>query len=532
MAAPTNWEAIMEKLRSPKCEGETLPTFLQHARWFRSKAHPLHRVRVVQAIALGVAQTGNDAGCLAFVEATYADIAPEIYVLPLQWASADETKSLASSSIIARLDDDAGEGVVFDALNDESFRSMILEIILGEKCVRSGNGKLVGMAAATFREQVAQLKIPLPSRALSVEQSNSAIIYDGRFFLKLYRKPEAGENPDEEMLRFLSERQKFKHVPGWCGAIEHRMAGEEPRVLALLVANVENEGDAWNSMLDSLDEFFARVQSSRPDPAFSELAFIDELIGKEFLGRVGQLGVRTAEMHLALAADFDDPSFTPEPFTMEYQRFLYESMRVGTQRMKQLLEQKLDTIPEKHRAEATDLISREGEILKRQAALLDRHIVATRTRCHGDYHLGQVLVTGDDFLIIDFEGEPARTLDERRAKASPLRDVAGMLRSFHYAAHAALARQTALSANDRSALEPWGDIWAGSATRVFREAYLTAARGASFIPTEVETLAMLFQLYLLEKVAYEICYELNNRPDWIAIPLRGIMRILVGNKWT
>jgi maltose alpha-D-glucosyltransferase/alpha-amylase len=178
------------------------------------------------------------------------------------------------------------------------------------------------------------------------------------------------------------------------------------------------------------------------------------------------------------------------------------------------------------------LISREGEILKRQAALLDRQVVATRTRCHGDYHLGQVLVTGDDFLIIDFEGEPARTLDERRAKASPLRDVAGMLRSFHYAAHASLARQTALSADDRSVLEPWEKIWAGSATRVFREAYLTTARGASFIPAEVKTLAMLFQLYLLEKVVYEICYELNNRPDWIGIPLRGIMRILIGNKWT
>jgi len=356
---------------------------------------------------------------------------------------------------------------------------------------------------------------------LRVEQSNSAIIYDERFFLKLYRKPEVGENPDAELLRFLSDRLKFKYVPAFCGAIEYRGARSEARVVAVLVEKVANEGDAWSSTLELLREYFARVQSLQPDPAR-----IEELIGSKFSERARRLGLRTAQMHLALAADPNDPNFAPESFTESYQHSLHDTMRAGARRMKQLLEQKLESIPEKYRAEAAALLRREEEIAQRQRPLLERRITATRTRHHGDYHLGQVLVTGDDFIIIDFEGEPARSLEERRAKASPLRDVAGMLRSFHYAAHMAVAKETCVAVEERTRIESWAEMWSQRIAQIFLDVYLETARGASFIPEDSATFAMLLDLYLIEKAAYEVCYELNNRPDWIFVPLRGITRIL------
>ena len=525
--APANWEAVLKALRNPRFEEETLPAHLQQARWFGGKAHPLRRVRMVQSIPLGPAITGRDAGRLAFLEADYSDIAPEVYLLPLQLAAPDDLQSAASidpQAIVARLNTADGECVVFDAVADDNFRCALFEIILREKLERGSEGELVGVLGEALKAQVAELKLPLPSRALRAEQSNSAIIYDERFFLKLYRKPALGENPDAELLRFLSERQKFKHVPAFCGAIEFREAESESRVLAVLVENVANEGDAWKSTLEVLREFFARVPTLQTDPAR-----IDELIGSEFSERARRLGLRTAQMHLALAADPNDPNFAPEPFTESYQRSLHDAMRGGVRRMKQLLEQKLENLPEKYRAAAAALLQRDEEIAQRQAALLERKVMATRTRHHGDYHLGQVLNTGDDFIIIDFEGEPARSLDERRAKASPLRDVAGMLRSFHYAAHMAVAHETSVGREDRGDLESWAELWSQRIAQIFLDAYLETARGASFIPEDSAMLGVLLDLYLIEKAAYEICYELNNRPDWLFIPLRGITRILEGS---
>ena len=507
------WENAMETLQSAHFEEHALPECLQHCRWFGGKAHALRSVQVLDAVALG-----GDAGRLAFLQANYFDITPEIYVLPLQLAAAAH----GSEAIVARLRD----GVLFDALDDETFRSALFEIILGEKRLQAGEGELVGICGTALKAQA--ITLPLPSRAMKAEQSNSAVIYDGRFFLKLYRKPELGENPDAELLRFLSERQNFEHVPGYCGAIEHRVPGSEPRVLALLVANVPNEGDAWSYTLDSLSRFFERVLSQQPDANGATPALIDEVVGGVYPERARQLGERTGQMHLALAADNDDPAFAPEPFTGLYQRSLYQSMRAGTRRMSQLLERKLASLPEKFRGEADALLKREDEILQRQAAMLEHKIGVTRTRHHGDYHLGQVLNTGRDFLIIDFEGEPARSLSERRIKRSPLRDVAGMLRSFHYAAHTALARQQGLRAEDFASLEAWAEIWVESVSRQFLSAYLVTTKGSSFIPDDPKTLASLLEVYLLEKAAYEVCYELNNRPDWLFIPVRGITRILDG----
>jgi len=442
--------------------------FIEHlrgCRWFGGKAQTLRGVQVMEALSLG------DAGRMILLQADYDGAPSETYLLPLRLAAED--------------------AVLVDALEDEHFRAALLEIIVGEQRVCCGSGELVGICGSDFKAHAKGMMQPLPSRVLTLEQSNSSVLYDERFFLKLYRRPELGENPDAELLRHLSGGRKFANVPGYCGVIEYRLPGAEPRVLALLVTNVPNEGSAWTSML--------RLLAQSPDA--------NEVRGME---RARLLGERTAQMHLALAADTGHADFTPEEFDASYRGSLSQSMETSTRSMMQLLEQRLDALPAKYQPEAAALLRREQEILRRYAGQIERPINATRIRLHGDYHLGQVLDTGSDFIIIDFEGEPARPLNERRIKHSPLRDVAGMLRSFDYAAH--------------TTAQP--EAWVERISQEFLNAYLTTAEGASFLPSNEEELCMLLEVCLLEKAVYEVYYELNNRPDWVGIPLRGITRIL------
>lgn len=447
--------------------GAAFAEYLHGCRWFGGKAQTLCGVQVLEVLPLG------SAGQLILLQVNYLEAPAETYLLPLQLAAED--------------------GLLVDALEDENFRTALMEMIVDEQRLCCGSGELVGICGAEFKAQAKEMVRPFSSCLLKVEQSNSSILYDDHFFLKLYRRPEIGENPDAELLRHLSGGKKFANVPGYCGVIEYRAKDAEPRVLALLVTNVPCEGTAWTSTLGVLAQWQ------------------DETVGGHYLERSRRLGELTAQMHLALAADTKNEGFAPEAFTAEYRDSLCQSMRKATRRMMQLLEQKLGVLND----EAAGLLRREQEILRRHAALMEHLINAKRIRIHGDFHLGQVLDTGSDFIIIDFEGEPGRPLNERRIKHSPLRDVAGMLRSFDYAAHTVLAQRAEQA-------EAWVECVSGA----FLSAYLAKAKGSSFLPASERELRMLLDVCLLEKVVYEVCYELNNRPDWVAIPLRGITRIL------
>jgi len=254
-------------------------------------------------------------------------------------------------------------------------------------------------------------------------------------------------------------------------------------------------------------------------------ALIDELVGGVYAEKAKLLAQRTGELHLALASAQDDPVFAPEPFNAMAQRSVYQSMRALLRRNFEALKKKLADVPEHLRDEAREVLGTEKEILAREKRLLDRRANAAKIRIHGDYHLGQVLSTGKDFVILDFEGEPARPMSERKLKRSALRDVAGMMRSFQYAAYSALW-QPAMRAEDVPFLERWANIWYRQMSSVFLQRYLQATAGATFVPQNPEDLQILLEAYLLDKAVYEIGYELNNRPDWVVIPIRGIKHIL------
>jgi maltose alpha-D-glucosyltransferase / alpha-amylase len=376
-----------------------------------------------------------------------------------------------------------------------------------------------------------------------VEQSNTSIMFGHELFFKLFRKLDKGVNPDLEIARQLT-RKGFDHTPEVTGELNYRADGVAS-TLGVLKRYVPNEGDAWSYTLDALSGYFERVLIQQPETRVLALdveALLErsksqppveahELMGP-YLESARLLGIRTAEMHRALAAGVDRKEFAPEPFSALYQRSLYQSMRNLSGRIFHALDRRLDTLPDDARALAASVLERRAVVLERMGAVVGEKMETQRIRTHGDYHLGQVLYTGRDFVVIDFEGEPARPLTERRLKRSAVSDVAGMLRSFSYAAYTAVADEEVRGMARADALEGldrWARYWVAWASAAFLQAYRSeAGTGTGLLPARDDQLRILLDAHLLEKAVYELGYELNNRPDWIVVPLRGLNQLLDG----
>jgi maltose alpha-D-glucosyltransferase/alpha-amylase len=366
------------------------------------------------------------------------------------------------------------------------------------------------------------------------EQSNTSVNLGDRLLFKLFRKAEPGLNPDLELGRYLTDRTDFRRVPLLAGGLELRTRNAEPITLGVLHQFVPSEGDAWTFTLNALSRFFERALVSSTQPTEAELApvsvldlarldppaVLEEAAGG-YMTQARLLGRRTGELHLALAADRDNPAFTPEPFTGLYRRSIYQSLRSSARTTFDLLRRRISTLPESLRDEARAVVELEDTLLRQARAIMDRKIPMLRLRVHGDYPLGQVLFTGKDFVIVDLEGEPSRSLSERRYKRSPLRDVAGMIRSFEYAAAFAV-RHGPMRTEDVPALRPWARLWTRWAAASFLRGYFDAAGDAAYLPKGQDALAAMLDFYLLDKAIYELRYELNNRPEWVGIPLEGI----------
>jgi maltose alpha-D-glucosyltransferase / alpha-amylase len=506
-------------------EKEILPNYVQTRRWFGSKARTLRHLRVIEHPAIS---SDADAGRLWFVEVSYLDGPTETYALPVKIASGDAARAVFQSTPEAIIACFASteETILMDAIWDAKFRSQLFEAIAQGQIIKGLGGDIVGVARKTL--QPGHLAISDKSHVLAGEQSNSSILFDNKFFLKLYRKLEDGVNPDVEINCFLTERADFPNVPAFLGAIEYRRPKADPTVVCLLQSAATNEGDVWTLTLDGIGRYYERVLGRKADlqnQTTPPSALLDELIGGIYPDKATQLGQRTGELHLALASSMEDPAFAPEPFNAMAQRSVYQTMRASLRRAFTFLEKKLPDLPKTFRDEAKEVLAAEQEILGREKRLLDRRTKAAKIRIHGDYHLGQLLYTGKDFVILDFEGEPARALSERKLKRSALRDVAGMMRSFQYAAYSALW-QPAMRSEDVPFLERWADLWYRQISSVFLQSYLKTTAGAIFIPQNSDDLQIMLEAYLLDKAVYEIGYELNNRPDWVVIPIRGIKHIL------
>lgn len=535
-----NWDTVFKGKIKEKLEREFLPAYMGGCRWFGGKSQEIQETKIIENVTF---REDLCAVQLLLVDVKYTTGLSDIYLLPLSFSSGDKAESIVVENpyaVVAHIKSDITEGIIFDSIYDEEFRTYLLKAIVKRRTISGYNGKLTTYPGKGLkRDRIKELLLE-KTQILKAEQTNSSILYQKEFILKLYRRPNEGINPDLEVGRFLSEKISYPHTPAFAGAIEYKRQGGEPVVIGMLQTFVPNEGDAWTHTLDWVERYFGRVLARRNEiqetptapVSFFAIASQDippllgELIGGVQLEMIALLGKRTAELHLALFSEKDDPDFTPEPFSVHYQRSLYQSMQALTKKVLALLRKNIHNLPDNLKALANEVLAFENKLKEHFGTLTRRKISAMKIRIHGDYHLGQVLYTGNDFVIIDFEGEPERTLSERRLKRSPLRDVAGMIRSFHYAAHNAILKYSSIRLEDIPVLEPWTDLWYKYVGGTFLRSYLNTAGKAPFIPENKEDLEIMLKAFLLEKAVYEIGYELNNRPEWVMIPMKGIKHLL------
>jgi trehalose synthase-fused probable maltokinase len=486
-------------------QGDQLLGYLGQQRWFAAKGAGAASARIDAVIPLAW-----DDGAFAVVRVTVTlEGREQSYQLPLA-ARPVRPDSLPPHAVVASVEDQGQQMTVYDAVEDPRFRRCLADAFAAGYTAERGDARWT-IASLTDK----RLFIPEDAgiTLASGEQSNTSIIFGVAAILKLFRKLEAGINPDVEVTEFLARRAAFPHAPVLLGTI--RFEGAKPAVGGMVQELVPGARDAWTYALERGRPYFAAPRERE--------------IGNELLGDARRLGEITRELHEALAADHGDTAFAPERATAaDLDRWAHraqQTIRDGLALVDKQLRGAL--LPRERLAEAKVLVQRRDQYLAWVDELRDglADDLGLKTRVHGDYHLGQVLRTaGGDFVIIDFEGEPARPLEERREKTSPLRDVAGMLRSIGYAA-ATLAREVGHTL-DLPTRELRGGRWERDARAAFLDGYL-AAEATDILPHDTANVHKLIALFETEKVFYELSYELNHRPDWVAIPMRGISKLLV-----
>jgi maltose alpha-D-glucosyltransferase / alpha-amylase len=373
-------------------------------------------------------------------------------------------------------------------------------------------------------------------RRTAPDQSNTSVIFGWQLIMKMFRRLEPGPNPDVEIGGFLTQRG-FARIPPLLGTVSYERHGDEPASMIMLQQYVPNQGNGWQVTLEEISRYLDRVLTLPPPQASRDEArawmsssepqppvHVADAI-RTYLATAEVLGRRTGELHVQIAAAPDDPAFAPEPYTAADLRHTVDTMRAQGAEHLQLLAASLDKLDQRRRDLAAIVLGKRDDLLQQFDEIARVSSAGGRIRCHGDYHLGQVLVTEGDVVILDFEGEPARPLAERRAKCTPMRDVAGMVRSFSYAALTGLGVATKTRPEDVERLAPWVELWETWVSATFLRAYFAATRGATFLPPESDDLETLLQGFVLDKALYELAYELNNRPDWVHIPLAGLLRL-------
>lgn len=532
------WEDFFDTYTAKRAiEKRVLPTYMRSCRWFGGKSKNIVSVDVSRYPSIEVEGV---TAYLAQIQVRYTDGLPETYSLPLTIVTNAERMVYflknVPNAVLCYLKTPEKEGIIIDALFSEAFCNELFWQIKCNNSITVANGQL-RFEAGKMLSGLNVEKEDISSEVLKVEQSNTSVIYNDQFFFKIYRKLDTDINPDLELVRFLSDKTDFENSPRYGGGIQYEDTTQKSYIiLGLLQNKIPNQGEAWTSMLEALSRYYEKVLTKigknepAPEMVTKDRLYFDDipekvqkLIGSVTYQRVVLLAQRTAEMHLALASREDDPDFCPERFNQNYQRSIYSGHRKLVNEKLTALSYRLEELPEHIATEARQILDIEPEILESFKEIFSQKIDAYKTRIHGDYHLGQVLFNGRDFYIIDFEGEPMHSISERRLKKTPFKDVAGMIRSFHYAAYGQLVLNQNYRKEDMPLLETWANQWFHYVNQTFLTAYLDTAKGANFIPPTEESMRLLLRTYILEKAIYEVGYEMNARPEWLRIPIRGVL---------
>ena len=544
LSADQDWEELVVGKNRDELE-VCLPVFLKQRRWFASKGE-MKAARVRELIPL---PRNSEKHFLALVTADYAQADPEEYLLPLGFASGSEAERLEHENPTfvftrARIERRNLNGLLYDAAAGREFARMLFEVIARSHTLKSDEteGTLTGWTAPGV--QFSREDGASEPRAVRTEQRNTVIVYGDKFILKLFRRLESGAHPALESAQFLTER-KFPNAPPFVGALDFQRVDGERTCLGILSGFIPDAKSTWDFTFDALRRYFDRVRTlpkgALEDDSVTSLvdlaergvsASAAETIGTYFES-ARLMGQRVGELHLALASDPENKDFAPEPFTPFYQRSLYQSLRNHLAFHFRVLRRELKSLPDSVHPVAEKVLALQETILSRYRTVYQIPMNAQRIRCHGNLHLGHLLHTGKDFFIIDFEGEPGWTLSQRRIKRSPLRDLAGIIRSFDYAAESALRHQVEagnLEAEQFRELLPWARFWVHQVSADFLGAYLAAITNSHLLPKTKSGLTALVEAFLLDQAIIEMSRELHTYNEGIRIPLDGILHLIAPTK--
>lgn len=530
-----NWKEIFEgndAASSAYFTNEILPDYMRKMRWFGAKSSKIKRYKIEHLLPYRVSP--RDMVYMLFVEVVFQASNTETYFLPVTLKQNPESEK----SVICEVSGDDGEsqGFLVDAIYCEKFRTSFFVHMTGRDTIDLDTGQLRFSRGRILPGNVSLNN--LSSRVLNVEQSNSTIVYNDAYFLKIYRKLFRNNNPDLELTRFLSEKTDFANSPDFAGGIEWVRADYYTVSLGLMQARVENQGEAWNDAQNEIEGFFNRAgeQNVKIDDLpkhdlYKPIKLEDipqsfrSLIGEDMLAKVKQLAIRTAEMHVALFSNKTDRHFTPEAFSSDYTVWLLNRVMYMFDQRFHLLEQNIGKLKGQALEYATYFIDHKDQIKDKLLNFDEQNLNSTRIRIHGDYHLGQVLLTGDDVCILDFEGEPESTIRDRKVKQPPVKDLAGLFRSYHYAVFATVFQRMADHPN-MEFLNEAGSRYYRMIVGLSLHYYTKTAMDGGLNIGYTKEIDFLLRYHLFEKAIYELGYELHARPDWVIIPLKGIMQIL------
>ena len=524
------WEELLENDEFVNVFlSDVLEEYIVKQRWYGGKSSKLKYIELSEFFRI---QQDDEVYYGLILEINFSEAFFQHYFLPIAFVSDED---FAKENRILPISIKGQTGFIIDAINLEAFRKLVFHRI--QNAVPNDRTRVQYHKSHNFPD--VEYK---SSRFMGMEQSNTSIVYNDAFVLKFFRRIYADKNPDYEMSQFLSEKKEFKNTPAYLGSINIRDSENVNITIALMQELVPNDGDAWEYMLGELNKVFTNLEYKKinidqlPDtPLFQPLTILQvppriiDWVGLDLFLKMQTLAKRTAEMHVALGSEFEDTSFTPTRFNGDYEVWLKNRMLYQFQNRLNSIENSMHKLDGLALELAKEFLEKKNEIRKRFIAFNWTKLKGERIRVHGDYHLGQILVKSDDFYILDFEGEPESTIRDRKVKQPPLKDVAGLFRSFHYAIYATIFNNMSKYSHSQEELFKAGELLYRYFIGVFLETYVQEIQDHNINIGYSQERIFLLKYSLLEKAVYELGYELNSRPRWAVIPLKGISNIINHN---
>lgn len=521
------WEVLLDNSDFVKIFlSDVLEDYIKKQRWFGGKSSQIKYIELTEYFKI---QQQGEIYFGLILEVNFVEAFFHHYFLPIAFVS---DINFAKKDRILPISINNQEGYIIDAINLEAFRKLVFERIAS--ATPKDTTKVQYHKSHLFNNMVYE-----SSRFMGLEQTNTSIIYNEKYVLKFFRRLFGDKNPDYEMSRFLSEKKEFKNTPSYLGSINLVDSEDTNVTIALMQSMVPNDGDAWSYMLKELHKVFSHLEykniaiNELPNTELYQRLKIKDIppqiidwAGLNLFKQVNILAKRTAEMHIALGSEFEETAFTPAHYNGDYTVWLKNKMLYQFQNRLNVVENNIQKLEGLALELANDFLNKKNIIRRRFVALDWTKLKGERIRIHGDYHLGQILVKDNDFYILDFEGEPESTIRDRKVKQPPLKDVAGLFRSFHYAIYATVFNNKDLYKVSQEELFQASEILYRYITGLFLGTYVTEIQNANLNLGYNHERIFILKYCLLEKAIYELGYELNSRPEWAVIPLKGISNII------